>query len=146
MDRYVDCESCLTAAQEIEKSLKGAPAESRQTIVKGLLHGDVCKKLHSFQHAHISKDKLIISCMKLMDSNYDQFYEALVAKEPNNLGIVLCYEQSRACVGVKRQSFEDVKQSFSADDIEALIQANKEKVRISQPVHSGSRESPRDEL
>ena len=40
------------------------------------------------------------------DSNYDQFHAALVDKEPKNLDIVLCYEQSTACVGVKRQSFE----------------------------------------
>lgn len=40
------------------------------------------------------------------ESHYDKFRVALANKEPKYLDIVLCYEQSRACVGVKRQSFE----------------------------------------
>lgn len=40
------------------------------------------------------------------ESHYDQFHAALVNKEPKHLDILLCYEQSTACVGVKRTSFE----------------------------------------
>ncbi|KAM6966104.1 uncharacterized protein LKV04_018602 [Tautogolabrus adspersus] len=145
-DRNAYCESCLSAAQEIERAIKETPAERRQTAVEELLHGAVCKKLNSIQHAHVSKDKLVSSCMKLIDSNYDQFYEALLTKEPKNLSVVLCYEQSTACVGVKRKSFEDSKTNFSDSDIEALLQANKDNVRVSQPIHSGSPVDSRDEL
>lgn len=145
-DRNAYCESCLTAADEIEKALKEAPAESRLTVLEGLLHGGVCQKLQSFQHARVSKDKLISSCMQLMDSNYEQFYEALATKEPNNLKIILCYEQSKTCVGVKRKSFEDSKKTFSDSDIEALLQSNKVNVRIVQPIHSGSQDHLKDEL
>lgn len=35
-------------------------------------------------------------------SHYDQFSSALLTKELKHLDIVLCYEQSTACVGVKR--------------------------------------------
>lgn len=40
------------------------------------------------------------------ESYYEQFRMVLLNKEPKHLHIVLCYEQSRACVGVKRSSFE----------------------------------------
>ena len=40
------------------------------------------------------------------ESHYDHFHVALLTKEPKHLDIVLCYEQSPACVGVKRQYFE----------------------------------------
>lgn len=45
-------------------------------------------------------------CIPCTESHYDQFNTALMNKEPKHLDIVLCYEQSRACVGVKRTSFE----------------------------------------
>ncbi|KAG7504943.1 hypothetical protein JOB18_019899 [Solea senegalensis] len=120
-------------AQEIEKVLKQAPDENRQTAVKNLISGGVCKKVSSFKNDHKTNNKLVSSCIQLLgkvrgilladlysvlnfyktpslnphtDSHYAQFREALVNKEPKNLGIVLCYEESKACVGVKRQSFE----------------------------------------
>ncbi|KAG7504940.1 hypothetical protein JOB18_019899 [Solea senegalensis] len=105
-DRQTYCESCLTMAQEIEKVLKQAPDENRQTAVKNLISGGVCKKVSSFKNDHKTNNKLVSSCIQLLDSHYAQFREALVNKEPKNLGIVLCYEESKACVGVKRQSFE----------------------------------------
>ncbi|XP_036944483.1 uncharacterized protein LOC119013738 isoform X3 [Acanthopagrus latus] len=139
MERYAYCESCLTAAREIEKAMKEAPADSRQTVVKSLLSGGVCEKTLSYKHDHVSKDKMTSSCMHLFESNHDQFNLALVNREPKHLDMVLCYEKSTACVGVKRQSFEDSKKStFTESDIEALLRENKENVRIARPTHSGS--------
>lgn len=40
------------------------------------------------------------------ESHYAQFHAALLNKEPKHLDILLCYEQSRACVGVKHTSFQ----------------------------------------
>ncbi|TNN85501.1 hypothetical protein EYF80_004134 [Liparis tanakae] len=134
VDRYAYCESCLTAAQEIEKAMKEAPAESRQTIVENLISGGVCEKLLSYKHDHVSMAQIKSSCMHLLESHYNQFHEALVNKEPKHLDIVLCYEQSMACVGVKRQSFGSSK--TTEIDIEALLLDNKEHLRIAQPVHS----------
>ncbi|GLD69103.1 uncharacterized protein AKAME5_002041800 [Lates japonicus] len=118
--------------------MKEAPAESRQTVVENLISGGVCQKLLSYKHDHITKDKLTSSCNHLLDSYYAQFHAALVNKEPKNLEIVLCYEQSPACIGVKRQSFEVSKTSFTDNDIDALLQDNKENVRIAQPRRSVS--------
>ncbi|KAF1379490.1 hypothetical protein PFLUV_G00176590 [Perca fluviatilis] len=146
MDRYAYCESCLTTAQEIEKAMKEAPDESRQTVVENLITGGVCEKLLSYKHDHDSKDKTTSSCMHLLESHYDQLHVALVNKEPKHLDIVLCYEQSRACIGVKRQSSESSKTPFTESDIEALLRDNKEHVRIAQPVHSGSPVHSKDEL
>ncbi|KAE8283189.1 hypothetical protein D5F01_LYC18590 [Larimichthys crocea] len=143
--RYIYCESCLTAAQEIEKAMKETPAESRERVVESLIRGGVCEKLLS--NRHVSQEKMASSCMHLLESHYDKFRVALANKEPKYLDIVLCYEQSRACVGVKRQSFEDSKKNtFTESDIEALLRDNKENVRIAQPIHSGSPVHPRDEL
>ncbi|KAM9346725.1 uncharacterized protein ABDE67_013366 [Symphorus nematophorus] len=147
MERYAYCESCLTAAREIEKAMKEAPAESRQTVVESLISGGVCEKLLYHKHDHVSQDKITSSCMHLLESHYDHFHIALLNKEPKHLDIILCYELSTACVGVKRQSFEDSKKStFTDSDIEALLQNNKENVRIAQPTHPGSPGHSRDEL
>ncbi|XP_073351096.1 uncharacterized protein [Pagrus major] len=147
MERYAYCESCLTAAREIEKAMKEAPAESRQTVVKSLISGGVCEKMLSYKHDHVSKDKMTSSCMHLLESNHDQFNLALVNKEPKHLDIVLCYEQSTACVGVKRQPFEDSRKStFTESHIEALLRDNKENVRIARPTHSGSLTHSGEEL
>merc|ERR1719357_2090572 len=108
--------------------MKEAPPESRQTVVKNLISGSVCEKLLSYKHDRFSKDKMISSCKHLLDSHYNQFHAALVNKEPKQLGIVLCYEQSTACVGVKRQSFDESKTTFTESDIDALLRDNKENV------------------
>lgn len=42
----------------------------------------------------------------LPDSNHEKFRAALVNKETKHLEIVLCYEQSAACIGVKRHNFK----------------------------------------
>ncbi|KAM7372003.1 hypothetical protein PAMP_009202 [Pampus punctatissimus] len=146
IDRYTYCESCITAAQEIEKAMKEAPAESRQTVVENLISGGVCEKPLFYKHDHFSKDEMTSSCMQLLDSHYNQFHAALVNKEPKHLDIVLCYEQSTACVGVKRQSFEESKTTFTERDIDALLRDNKENVRIAQPIHSSSHVHSKDEL
>ncbi|KAG7242911.1 hypothetical protein INR49_018166 [Caranx melampygus] len=146
VNRYIYCESCLTVAQEIEKALTEVPAESRGKAVKSLISGRACEKLLYYKHDHISNDKLMSSCTHLFDSHHDQFHEALVNKEPKNLDIVLCYEQSTACVGVKRMSFKDSKTTFTESDIDALLRDNKENVRIAKPTYSGSPAHSRDEL
>ncbi|KAM9843382.1 uncharacterized protein ACBR49_012598 isoform 2-T2 [Aulostomus maculatus] len=144
VDRHIYCESCLATAKEVEEALKDAPAGGRHTLVETLLSGDVCEKLPSGKH--FSKDKIASACLHLLESHHNQFHAALVAKNPKHLDIVLCYEQSRACVGVKRQSFEDSKLPFTERDIDALLHDNKERLRISQPVHSGSSVHSKDEM
>ncbi|CAK6964734.1 hypothetical protein PFLUV_G00176590 [Scomber scombrus] len=146
IDRYAYCESCLTVAQEIEEALKETPAESRQAVIEHLISGGVCDKLLSYKHGQSSKDKMTSYCIHLLDSHYDNFHAALVNKEPKHFGVVLCYEQSTACVGVKRQSFEGSKTTFTESDIDALLWKNKENVRIAKPIHSGSPVHSKDEL
>lgn len=110
--------------------MKDVPAERRQRVVESLISGDVCEKLLTYKQ--VSKDKMKSSCMDLLGkskknnsigllyiyviilqltdwnidpgSHYDKFNSALLTKEPKHLDIVLCYEQSTACVGVKRLS------------------------------------------
>lgn len=53
------------APSEIEKAMKEAPDESRQTVVENLITGGVCEKLLSYKHDHDSKDKTA-SCMHLL--------------------------------------------------------------------------------
>ncbi|KAA8585091.1 hypothetical protein FQN60_003785 [Etheostoma spectabile] len=136
----------LTAPSEIEKAMKEAPNESRQTVVENLIAGGVCEKLMSYKHDHDSKDTMTSSCVQFLESHYDQLHVALVNKEPKHLDVVLCYEQSRACIGVKHQSSESSKTPFTESDIEALLRDNKEHVRIAQPVHPGSPVHSKDEL
>ncbi|KAM7386876.1 hypothetical protein PAMA_009484 [Pampus argenteus] len=66
IDRNTYCESCITAAREIEKAMKEAPAESRQTVVENLISGGVCEKLLFHKHDHFSKDEMTSSCMHLL--------------------------------------------------------------------------------
>ncbi|KAF7654114.1 hypothetical protein LDENG_00073850 [Lucifuga dentata] len=145
VDRYAYCESCLTTANEIEKAMKEAPAESRQKVIESLISGGVCERLLFYKNNHLYKH-MKSSCIHLLDNHSDQFYAALVNKEPKHLDIILCYEQSAACVGVKRKSFENSKSPFKNSDIDALLQDNKEKVRLTQPVRSGSPFPSKDEL
>lgn len=109
--------------------MKDVPAERRERVVESLISGDVCEKLLTKQ---VPEDKMKSSCLDLLGqsikqqdwslfmsyysnnlhlyvdpgSHYDQFSSALLTKEPKRLDIVLCYEQSTACVGVKRLSFQ----------------------------------------
>ncbi|XP_078140697.1 uncharacterized protein LOC144539473 [Centroberyx gerrardi] len=146
VDRYTYCESCLTTAQEIERVMKEAPAEGRQRAVESLISGDVCERRLFHKHGDLSKDKMASSCKHLLDDHYDQFHAALVNKEPEHLDIVLCYEQSTACVGVKRHSFENSKTTFKDSDIDTLLRHNEASVRIAQPIRTSSPVPPKDEL
>ncbi|XP_077412332.1 uncharacterized protein LOC144043021 [Vanacampus margaritifer] len=137
IDRYAYCESCIIAAKEFEKEMQEAPVESRQALVDDLI-SEVCNRLNS--HKQFTKDKLTTACIQLFDSHYDQFHAALLSHEPDRLDVVLCYEKSTACVGIKRHSFEDSKIPFTDDYIENLLQNHKDNVRITQPIHSSSKD------
>lgn len=118
---------------EIEKGIKQAPAGSRYTTIDKLLSWHLCEKRLTSNHEHVSKDTMKSACMHLLgktfrkeknhninvcvtgyfityflylDSHRNQFRAALVKEEPKNLDIVLCYELSHACVGVKRRTFQ----------------------------------------
>lgn len=123
---------CNLLSIAIEKEVKDIPNESRQRLIENLISGDVCEKLVSSRQ--VPGDKMKSSCMDLLGKNeknnniglytlfypvannlhwnfdpgshYDQFHSALLSKELKHLEIVLCYEQSTACVGVKRPSSE----------------------------------------
>ncbi|XP_078807738.1 uncharacterized protein LOC144994301 [Oryzias latipes] len=139
-DHHMNCESCLKAAQVMEKVIKETPTESRQRVVEKLLGGQLCHHLLSYNQEHATKDKVLSACTELLDSHRDQFLAALAREEPKNLSIVMCYEQSHACVGVKQKSQEDSKVDFAESDIEALLQTHKENVRIAQPITAHSDE------
>ncbi|XP_014910959.1 uncharacterized protein LOC106961626 isoform X2 [Poecilia latipinna] len=145
-DRYSYCESCLTAAREIEKGIKEAPAGSRHTAIDKLLSWRLCEKLLTSNHEHVSKDAMKSACIHLLDSHRTQFRAALVKKETKNLDIVLCYELSHACIGVKRQTFQDSKATLTDDEIAGMLRDNPENVRISQPIYEASPEQRRNEL
>lgn len=51
---------------EIEKAMKKAPAERKQTVVENLIRGGVCKNLLSHKHDHNTNDKLMSSCRHLL--------------------------------------------------------------------------------
>ncbi|XP_011602243.2 uncharacterized protein isoform X2 [Takifugu rubripes] len=144
-ERHAYCESCLATAKAIEKEMKDVPAEERQRVVEKLISGDVCENLLTYKQ--VPEDKIKSSCMDLLGSHYEQIHSALLSQELKRLDIVLCYEQSTACVGVKHLSFEDArKRTFAESDIEALLQDNKENVRFAQPVHAELPDHPKEEL
>ncbi|KAM4534654.1 uncharacterized protein V3H82_024561 [Fundulus diaphanus] len=145
-DSYTYCESCLTAAREIEKGIKEAPAGSRQTVIEKLLSWRLCEKILTSNHEHVAKDKMKSACMHLLDSHHNQFRAALMKKELKNLDMVMCYELSHACIGVKRKTIQDSKATFTDTEIDALLRDNKENVRIAQPVRPTSSEQRRNEL
>lgn len=136
-DRNSYCESCLTAAQELEKGINDAPAASRQAVIEKLLSRRLCEKLED-----VSKS----ACMHLLDSNRDKFRTYLLKEVPKNLDIMLCYEVSHACIGVKRQAFQDSKPTFTDAEIAALLRDNKENVRVAHPTHEALPEQRRNEL
>ncbi|CAL1588338.1 unnamed protein product [Knipowitschia caucasica] len=129
IERKLLCESCLAAAKEIETALKDAPISGRMVVIKKLIRGYVCNKL--------AEDKRP-SCMQLLGMFRDEFSQALAGKvsDPKQLGVVLCYEQSKACVGVKLHSFKEHPNLNLERDIDDLLRDNKEKVRFVKPIHS----------
>ncbi|XP_014910960.1 uncharacterized protein LOC106961626 isoform X3 [Poecilia latipinna] len=131
---------------EIEKGIKEAPAGSRHTAIDKLLSWRLCEKLLTSNHEHVSKDAMKSACIHLLDSHRTQFRAALVKKETKNLDIVLCYELSHACIGVKRQTFQDSKATLTDDEIAGMLRDNPENVRISQPIYEASPEQRRNEL
>ncbi|MEQ2242236.1 hypothetical protein ILYODFUR_033597 [Ilyodon furcidens] len=145
IDRYSYCESCLTAAREIEKGIKEAPAGSRQKVIEKLLSWRLCEKILTSNDEHVPKDKMKSACLHLLDSHRTQFRAALVKEELKNLEMVLCYELSYACIGVKRQTFQDSKATYTNIEIDALVR-DKENVRIAKPIHAASPEQRRNEL
>ncbi|KAM6905284.1 uncharacterized protein FYW49_015286 [Xenentodon cancila] len=144
IDRYSRCESCLAAAQELEEAIKDTPPDSRQSVIEKLLSGQLCENLS--YNEHVSKDKMKSTCRRLLNSHKEKFHVALVNEKQKNLSIVLCYEQSHACVGVKRQHFQDSKAIFTETDIDALLRDNQENVRVARPLHAGSPAHKRDEM
>ncbi|RVE69514.1 hypothetical protein OJAV_G00078670 [Oryzias javanicus] len=139
-DRHMYCESCLKAAQVMEKIIKETPSESRQRVAEKLLAGELCSELLSYNQDHVSKDKMLYACRELLDSHRDQFHAAVAHEEPKNLPVVMCFEQSHACVGVKQKSQEDSKVDFAESEIEALLHKHKKNVRIAHPVNAHSDE------
>ncbi|KAK7940367.1 hypothetical protein WMY93_003693 [Mugilogobius chulae] len=136
IDRKLLCESCLTAAKEIEKALQDAPIKNRKTVIKKLMQGAVCYKLPEDKRS---------PCLHLFGLHQDEFRQALSGKDSKQLDILLCYEHSTACVGVKLQSFKDQRSTTLESDIEALLRENKDKVRFVKPIHSaGNKESSSD--
>ncbi|KAI9999509.1 hypothetical protein NQD34_018465 [Periophthalmus magnuspinnatus] len=101
------------------------------------MQGAVCHKL--------PEDK-ISSCLHLLGMHQDEFIQALSGQEPKQLDIVLCYEQSTACVGVKLHTFMDRTSTTLERDIDALLYENKDKVLFAKPTHSSSTGHPKEEL
>ncbi|KAF6732476.1 Centriolar coiled-coil protein of 110 kDa [Oryzias melastigma] len=69
-DRHMYCESCLKAAQVIEKVLKETPSESRQRVAEKLLAGQLCNELLSYNQDHVSKDKMLSACRDLLGRGF----------------------------------------------------------------------------
>lgn len=134
-DRSTHCESCLITAREIEKVLRDSPADARQPVLRRLLAGEVCERPVFHNHQVASRDTLTACCKQLLEGHHEEFSEALLHGNPKHMEITLCYEQSHTCVGVKRQSFQNPKDTFK-DDLDALIQSNKGNMRISRPIRS----------
>lgn len=113
--------------------MKEATAESRQRVIESLISGGVCERLLFYKNKHSPKDMksscvhllgeitkkqyctrflylqyfyIIPSSFTYLDNHYDQLHAALVNRKPKRLDLFLCYEQSTACIGVKRESFE----------------------------------------
>ncbi|KAJ8254200.1 hypothetical protein COCON_G00208120 [Conger conger] len=146
VDHYAYCESCLATTKEMETIEKKLSLGSRPQLVERLVDDVLCESASFQRHAHLPVDKLRAACKHLLDVHGEEFRDALLRRESERLDILLCYEKSLACVGVKRHANKN-KNSFTDNDIEALLQQNSADLRIARPVHSNITETHlKDEL
>lgn len=147
VDRYAYCESCLATTQEMETIERKLSLGSRAQLVEKLVDDVLCESASFQRRAHLPADQLRTACKHLLDVYGEEFRDALLRRrESERLDILLCYESSLACVGVKRHADQN-KNSFTDSDIEALMQHNSVDLRVARPVHTNITKMPlKDEL
>ncbi|KAG5832603.1 hypothetical protein ANANG_G00292860 [Anguilla anguilla] len=152
VDRYAYCESCLATTQEMEAIERKLSLGSRPQLVEKLVDDVICENVSFQRRAHLPADQLRTACKHLLDVYGEEFRDALLRRrESERLDILLCYESSLACVGVKRHADQvgqqENKNSFTDSDIEALMQHNSVNLRVGRPVHTNITKMPlKDEL
>ncbi|KAJ8251511.1 hypothetical protein GJAV_G00222140 [Gymnothorax javanicus] len=134
VDRYAYCESCLATSKEMETIEKKLSFGSRTQLVDKLVDDVLCESASFQRHSDIPVDQLRTACKHLLDVHGEEFRDALLRKKSTRKDILLCYESSFACVGVKRHTNKE--SSFTDKDIEELLQKNNAELRIARPVHT----------
>ncbi|KAJ8346073.1 hypothetical protein SKAU_G00302660 [Synaphobranchus kaupii] len=135
VDRYAYCESCLATTQEMETIERKLSLGSRPQLVERMIDDVLCESASFQTHSHLPVDQLRAACKHLLDVHGEEFRDALLRRESERLDILLCYESSLACVGVKRHTDQN-KNSFTDNDMEALLQQNSANLRTARPVHT----------
>ncbi|XP_066544972.1 uncharacterized protein LOC136712345 [Amia ocellicauda] len=143
VDRNTYCESCLAAVKELKGFLREPSTQPSEARVRTRL-ASVCKA-DTFNGYNLPTDNMVAACRHLLDTHDKEFLELLLSRRTGELDVLLCYELSLACVGVRRRQQEN-REKAEFTDMDSFLQGQKEKVRFVNPVHSNSTVSAREEL
>ncbi|OCT61557.1 uncharacterized protein XB5721655.S [Xenopus laevis] len=130
VDRRMYCESCLATVRELKKSLNTPTGETSGTKIKAQAT-KVCNAL-TFEKENFSSDKAQIACNHLLDTYGENFEDALLTEKEDTMEATICYIYTKACTGVKRETFKA--QHFDDGAVEDLLQKHANRVRRSKPV------------
>ncbi|KAK6475957.1 hypothetical protein HHUSO_G23955 [Huso huso] len=137
VDHNTYCECCLATVLELKKGLQVPSEEPR--MVKTLIE-NTCRTAH-FQSTSVPADIMKRVCEHLIEVHGEALNEVLQSRSKDDFEILLCYEHSLACTGVKRNNPQNNgKPPFKDQDIKILLEKNHKKVRFVNPVHSSTRE------
>ncbi|XP_073399218.1 uncharacterized protein [Dendrobates tinctorius] len=139
------CETCLATVQEMKKAVKVHAAELSRTKIRGKML-EVCKSL-TFEEKHLAEAKTF--CKHLLDVYEDKFEKTFLKEKEAAFEANLCYLHTRACIGVKRNSFQGQIQKYEDGIIEEFITNHGDKVRHAKPMAAEGSENlknTRDEL
>ncbi|KAG8433048.1 hypothetical protein GDO86_017356 [Hymenochirus boettgeri] len=135
VDRRTYCETCLATVQELKKTQSITPGVTGWTKIKAHSR-KVCTAL-TFEKQSFSLDKAAIACNHLLEVYGEKFEEAFLTEQKKDLlEATLCYMLSKACTGVKRNSFKA--QNFDDEALETFLQKHGASVRRSKPVGTES--------
>ncbi|KAG9340434.1 hypothetical protein JZ751_021547 [Albula glossodonta] len=129
----------------METSERKLSVMSRPQLVERLVDDILCETASFQKHSDLPDDKFTVACKHLLDVHGEDFRDALLRRESERLDVLLCYQSSLACVGVKRHANQN-KASFKDSDIENLLEENRENIRITRPVHTNFTKMDKDEL
>ncbi|KAM4023909.1 uncharacterized protein ACNLHF_024868 [Anomaloglossus baeobatrachus] len=144
-ERRIYCETCLATVQELKKAVKVHAGEVSRTKIKAEM-SKVCKSL-TFEEKYLAEARN--GCKDLLDVYEDKFEETFLREKEDTFEANLCYMHTRACIGVKRNSFQEQTQKFEDGIIEDFIKNHGDRVRHAKPRVADSSESlknTRDEL
>ncbi|XP_077130997.1 uncharacterized protein LOC143785764 [Ranitomeya variabilis] len=136
VERRIYCETCLATVQELKKAVKVHAAELSRTKIRGEMI-DVCKSL-KFEEKYLAEART--GCMHLLDVYEDKFEETFLKEKEDAFEANLCYLHTRACIGVKRNSFQEQNQKYE-DGIIEFIKNHGDQVRHAKPMAADGSEN-----